>query len=288
MTDRHRFIPASAGNTRSTRYAGSSVSVHPRERGEHVWAWQRKQCHIGSSPRARGTPEMSSWHNPRPRFIPASAGNTPIGRIGRIWASVHPRERGEHVNSPGGVPVPRGSSPRARGTPTGVTGGVIIDRFIPASAGNTLLAKALRFMHAVHPRERGEHPALLSNINQTTGSSPRARGTLLRQVLIAPCWRFIPASAGNTRHGIARRPVSAVHPRERGEHRLGLRLEHRMAGSSPRARGTRLAHAGDRGGRRFIPASAGNTSALFDKLHPNAVHPRERGEHLGEKHYATS
>mgnify|MGYP003565352107 FL=1 len=51
-------------------------------------------------------------------------------------------------------------------------------------------------------------------------------------------------------------------------------------GSSPRARGTLLGVVLGLGGRRFIPASAGNTSQSLDVFVHLAVHPRERGEHL--------
>ena len=52
-------------------------------------------------------------------------------------------------------------------------------------------------------------------------------------------------------------------------------------GSSPRTRGTRLRH-GPEGLRcRFIPAHAGNTPAPATSSTVRSVHPRARGEHLG-------
>ena len=71
--------------------------------------------------------------------------------------------------------------------------------------------------------------------------------------------RFIPASAGNTRHCRSSKQRAAVHPRERGEH-LATRQSPR---SSP----------------RFIPASAGNTLSCVENSIIPPVHPRERGEH---------
>ena len=111
------------------------------------------------------------------------------------------------------------------------------------------------------------------------GSSPRARGTL---AFVGGCSggrRFIPAGAGNTpRHNDARLE-RAVHPRGRGEHLLECRHATPSAGSSPRARGTLFRSLSRMGGRRFIPAGAGNTGCIRRTLLPASVHPRGRGEH---------
>ena len=70
----------------------------------------------------------------------------------------------------------------------------------------------------------------------------------------------------------------AVHPRVRGEH-LDAACSGRCAGSSPRARGTRVADAGKGVCHRFIPACAGNTPSGRARQRSPAVHPRVRGEH---------
>jgi len=72
-----RFIPASAGNTFSSASEGGFLSVHPRERGEHIDKQRHGSTSSGSSPRARGTHTLDLGVAVRPRFIPASAGNTP-------------------------------------------------------------------------------------------------------------------------------------------------------------------------------------------------------------------
>ena len=235
-----RFIPASAGNTGVDR----SHELVP----------------VGSSPRARGTPGHE-LHRPRSsRFIPASAGNTTTSTTRGSRCTVHPRERGEH---PGRATTPRsrsGSSPRARGTQHQAGGDCGGNRFIPASAGNTLDVRQEGALEAVHPRERGEHPSWWEHHDSNSGSSPRARGTLGRARVGQVPLRFIPASAGNTVH------------RVRGG---GQRL-----GSSPRARGT-LGHERAVAPRsRFIPASAGNTVREPPGAAARPVHPRERGEHV--------
>ena len=193
-----RFIPASAGNTRPTSSSSRPSSVHPRERGEHArlpWsAWNS----AGSSPRARGTRVELAAVLAGGRFIPASAGNTTRSSRPRRRMPVHPRERGEHVNSCSTAKHGYGSSPRARGTPGADRHGGAGLRFIPASAGNTIRASTSTPSRPVHPRERGEHFPSVDPVVVADGSSPRARGTqdVSRDALVHH--RFIPASAGNT------------------------------------------------------------------------------------------
>ena len=71
--------------------------------------------------------------------------------------------------------------------------------------------------------------------------------------------RFIPAPAGNTRRKRHRHAASPVHPRACGEHGLAHGVESMLFGSSPRLRGTHVAHRVMVGKPRFIPAPAGNT-----------------------------
>ena len=96
-------------------------------------------------------------------------------------------------------------------------------------------------------------------------------------------------------------PFCSVHPRVCGEHLTDAADHYRMAGSSPRVRGTLLRSLRRRYRHRFIPACAGNTapSTAADiasngssprvrgtpQSHPEAanhisVHPRVCGEHL--------
>ena len=152
-----RFIPASAGNTAATSPPKNRPAVHPRERGEHMVAHFEKIAPSGSSPRARGTRELRDRDADLRRFIPASAGNTPVKVNSSIGVSVHPRERGEHQYRPLPPSGPRGSSPRARGTQRPDVWHPRAQRFIPASAGNTVDTRPLATATTVHPRERGEH-----------------------------------------------------------------------------------------------------------------------------------
>ncbi len=195
-----------------------SITVHPRERGEHLGSPARENLNRGSSPRARGTPDRP-YHSPHPqRFIPASAGNTSIRHHRNKENSVHPRERGEHPTRCLAQHILHGSSPRARGTLQSRNTHGPGNRFIPASAGNTAGCTYGQQRRTVHPRERGEHSIPSIPGIRPTGSSPRARGTLTVRPWSRSPVRFIPASAGNTQRSILPNLKPSVHPRERGEH----------------------------------------------------------------------
>ena len=93
---RLRFIPALAGNMSPASFLLSTVPVHPRARGEHLYAGSGARPSNGSSPRSRGTcgAGVTPWI--LWRFIPALAGNILSRNFDVIRYAVHPRARGEH------------------------------------------------------------------------------------------------------------------------------------------------------------------------------------------------
>ena len=188
--------------------------------------------------------------------------------------------RGEHRAAGVCKGIETGSSPHARGTLGSGSTQQYPLRFIPACAGNTT---------GVHSR-----------MTPIAGSSPHARGTPSGARFAACSGRFIPACAGNTQNYdleqgntsgssphargtplglLFCQSMNSVHPRMRGEHRVVVLCTHDDSGSSPHARGTLLRHLPSRPDSRFIPACAGNTSLISDKIWVIAVHPRMRGEH---------
>ena len=235
----------------------------PRQYGLRHWAKWIRQGH-GSSPRVRGTHHRCNADDARARFIPAGAGNTPYTRANRSSSSVHPRGCGEHHQRhehPWRYP---GSSPRVRGTPRRHVGDDLVQRFIPAGAGNTTQVPVSSFGAPVHPRGCGEHVVAQVRVHLLGGSSPRVRGTRPMNALLLIRTRFIPAGAGNT---FALWPYAlchTVHPRGCGEHATPIARTQRANGSSPRVRGTLSTgmHAG----------------------HRRLVHPRGCGEHLNRFH----
>ncbi len=193
-----RFIPAGAGNTCDLARGHSRRAVHPRGRGEHQKRWRELWADVGSSPRARGTPQIGVDVGTVQRFIPAGAGNTWFWLRSWLLRPVHPRGRGEHGFQLNQSSDPLGSSPRARGTlPRRTCLGFVL-RFIPAGAGNTPSPSGYAHGHPVHPRGRGEHASIASARTRAVGSSPRARGTRKASGMTENRRRFIPAGAGNT------------------------------------------------------------------------------------------
>ncbi len=152
--------------------------------------------------------------------------------------TAHPRARGERLCHRVGNLSLDGSSPRTRGTGWGMSGAKVIERLIPAHAGNGSAASPCSTARAAHPRARGERPATTSADPAATGSSPRTRGTEMRACLEAVLQRLIPAHAGNGCRGGPCAGCSPAHPRARGERRSASASPLGGAGSSPRTRGT--------------------------------------------------
>ncbi len=173
-----------------------------------------------------------------------------------------------------------GSSPHARGTLLALKPAFPPLRFIPACAGNTTGSVNFSRNTAVHPRMRGEHLQRNTSRVVSYGSSPHARGTHTAPRVQAAAGRFIPACAGNTFLGHALLRAQAVHPRMRGEHASVCARNSSSVGSSPHARGTQHTHQHRQAKQRFIPACAGNTSAVATTIAAISVHPRMRGEHV--------
>ncbi len=112
------------------------------------------------------------------------------------------------------------------------------------------------------------------------GSSPRLRGTDQQSGARGLEDRFIPAPAGNGGYTKSCIYCPAVHPRACGE-RLPRRTKKCWnGGSSPRLRGTDDRPGDQDGGRRFIPAPAGNGPRRVGCSKNPAVHPRACGERM--------
>ena len=75
----NRFIPAYAGNAINRSMREQSKSVHPRIRGERMIVRLLADRMDGSSPHTRGTHVARVRGPAHRRFIPAYAGNAPVG-----------------------------------------------------------------------------------------------------------------------------------------------------------------------------------------------------------------
>ncbi len=253
------FIPATAGNTTAATSVRTAATVYPRYRGEHTKLRDNGIHDIGLSPLPRGTRAESRNLFGRVRFIPATAGNTPISRKIASASTVYPRYRGEHCDYSASVISKHGLSPLPRGTLNHLLLIQRSNRFIPATAGNTYALLLAARSPPVYPRYRG---GTQHQCNTCPGQM-----------------RFIPATAGNTSVALSRVGIFSVYPRYRGEHSNSVVPPGISAGLSPLPRGTHQHTSASITGKRFIPATAGNTAGNPVCGGIYAVYPRYRGEH---------
>ena len=109
---------------------------------------------------------------------------------------------------------------------------------------------------------RGEHLTARTEALNNKGSSPHARGTPIGRITSLISGGIIPACAGNTDTTNRQANLDGDHPRMRGEHYDAVQKMVNQKGSSPHARGTRLAAAREHRLYGIIPACAGNTPEL--------------------------
>ncbi len=178
-----------------------------------------------------------------------------------------------------GLAFNSGSSPRMRGTPLhdAYIGGFM--GIIPAYAGNTPMWYRWCAWSRDHPRVCGEHMVGYLAGTDSTGSSPRMRGTRLLAYPYARNPGIIPAYAGNTLWSCRFFTSTRDHPRVCGEHAFVMSALKSRPGSSPRMRGTLRRQRGRMGPRGIIPAYAGNTKYCPRRKSDAWDHPRVCGEH---------
>ena len=198
------------------------------------------------------------------------------GHSGQI--RVHPRVCGERKLIKARIINGDGSSPRVRGTDDDVVPVEVLDRFIPACAGNGVRGMRPGRVSAVHPRVCGERRFMLASKSPPVGSSPRVRGTANSRRGGSASGRFIPACAGNGSARSLSMGVPTVHPRVCGERSVGCSARMKSAGSSPRVRGTVSFQVSIDEALRFIPACAGNGGGPSGAAERGSVHPRVCGE----------
>ena len=188
------IIPAHAGLTAVCCFLLFSCRDHPRACGAHPVSPFRCAPRPGSSPRMRGSRNVTYNRAITNGIIPAHAGLTPQARPYPHSKRDHPRACGAHPY----ILSAAGSSPRMRGSLFGSLCKHILKGIIPAHAGLTLTKVARILDLRDHPRACGAHVILPSNNQRRLGSSPRMRGSLR---LLQGCHSLqgiIPAHAGLT------------------------------------------------------------------------------------------
>ena len=187
--------------------------------------------------------------------------------------------RGEHDAGALVALLDRGSSPLARGAPMETIMRYRPTPIIPACAGSTLGCWTAPCCRGDHPRLRGEHRTVAIVSARCSGSSPLARGALGESLSHIASAGIIPACAGSTQGCPVRSRQRGDHPRLRGEHTGPPPPPGTSPGSSPLARGARVAEVAEALRHGIIPACAGSTTRARSQTPPPWDHPRLRGEH---------
>ena len=102
---RSRIIPARAGFTRRANRRGGLGQDHPRSRGVYMYPNFSGAPDRGSSPLARGLPQVHRLEELVGGIIPARAGFTGAWPASAGWRRDHPRSRGVYSG-----PHPRATS----------------------------------------------------------------------------------------------------------------------------------------------------------------------------------
>ena len=133
-----RIIPARAGQTPAASVSNSTSADHPRACGANSGTITQTADLSGSSPRVRGKLSPATRLQTCGRIIPARAGQTRRRPSRSAADSDHPRACGANLAVLAAECLHVGSSPRVRGKLEVLLNGLVIDRIIPARAGQTV------------------------------------------------------------------------------------------------------------------------------------------------------
>ena len=150
-----RIIPAHAGQTTSNCAIWKTPADHPRACGANFLSLIFCCCTCGSSPRMRGKLEVDHVTAGVARIIPAHAGQTRQSRRSSRAIADHPRACGANTAILTLTAIACGSSPRMRGKLVHTVLKQVLDRIIPAHAGQTSRAQTRRSRSPDHPRACG-------------------------------------------------------------------------------------------------------------------------------------
>ena len=190
---------------------------------------------------------------------------------------VYPRLRGGSINPKYPVVLREGLSPPTRGIPAAVNNPVLLDRSIPAYAGDPRTDSHPLESAPVYPRLRGGSRQFAHIVRLGFGLSPPTRGILGQSTTPARRRRSIPAYAGDPHHSGGSPHSVEVYPRLRGGSADTPGLASSKAGLSPPTRGILRQGAVDRLNERSIPAYAGDPMAIPTLMTRRKVYPRLRG-----------
>ena len=211
----------------------------------------------GLSPRVRGNPAARTPPAARSRSIPACAGEPHGSASRRCSGAVYPRVCGGTRSISDVSTREGGLSPRVRGNRQRGHERPRYMRSIPACAGEPVAPVYPATRYRVYPRVCGGTWSKYSSGTTWRGLSPRVRGNRVTTTEGPGREGSIPACAGEPDCGRATSMAFRVYPRVCGGTRWSLFCPPLSWGLSPRVRGNPLISISLFGGRRSIPACAG-------------------------------
>ena len=185
MAERGRSIPARAGETGYRERIRMGKTVYPRTGGGNYRRLGRYPLGEGLSPHGRGKRVDVSPGALTAGSIPARAGETPPSRNGPVHPKVYPRTGGGNFPAPFAGSLGPGLSPHGRGKPNVAAYGQLINRSIPARAGETTIGRSSRGAPPVYPRTGGGNGISPLRRCPSLGLSPHGRG---KRPAAGNCW----------------------------------------------------------------------------------------------------
>ncbi len=270
-------IPADAGEPHDIARDLTFVWDHPRGRGGTSLAARMRAAWGGPSPRTRGNLRCSIFGSATMGTIPADAGEPSCAPGATCNWGDHPRGRGGTATIARPPTRGKGPSPRTRGNPLRCAARILVNRTIPADAGEPWQRGKKPRRCRDHPRGRGGTLAKTSLLNHLQGPSPRTRGNRQQDEQGAVRRGTIPADAGEPGRPARADLARWDHPRGRGG-TGGIALwQASLKGPSPRTRGNLDRNRGRQRWIGTIPADAGEPRAASRRRAAWLDHPRGRG-----------
>ena len=175
-SERHRSIPACAGEPAKEVADAAAAAVYPRVCGGTAREFGRTVVRSGLSPRVRGNPCPGRCDSASIGSIPACAGEPRRGCGPAGYLRVYPRVcGGTHYGCDKRL-IADGLSPRVRGNRGPAVPHKVPTRSIPACAGEPRAPRPGSPPTAVYPRVCGGTRPLARRQFRVTGLSPRVRG----------------------------------------------------------------------------------------------------------------
>ncbi len=250
-------IPAWAGEAPDTDHCPGYPAVDPRVGGGSELGWDAITQKMGRSPRGRGKRCRHTSPRPRPRSIPAWAGEARrcFMVLPHLW--VDPRVGGGSAEFIAGQQRDQGRSPRGRGKLNWYRHQQLQHGSIPAWAGEAIRAKPVCDISKVDPRVGGGSTFRRLVRRTDLGRSPRGRGKRGEKLHRAGIVGSIPAWAGEAGQHALYRHQPEVDPRVGGGSTHQIVITSPSAGRSPRGRGKLCSFCRYSSFNRSIPAWAG-------------------------------